>query len=1702
MPPTRYAPTAARPTAGGKGPLRGRRSATGAAGSSAGELVDAVEIEDFAPPSWRTVLNNRIDYGYPDFYPSRPGFGQPEDVLTEKNVKEGFSNPPPVHMNAESFSMHTAFHTALTDKGGLKWLMDTGRDIIKARDEAMPKLGERVFRISPRVTYNDAKRLAFLADLGNPAVPLLRLMRQPVPHGFKGVELLDTVFAPPSAVRAPAGESARPLPAPVPVDRAVWFVRVLGANEIAAHRGRTQPALNAVSAPSPAAAATPSSTATANTAPLPPLSSNDWYTAEFTNVFTAWLRAQLAQLTLPNPVGAANAPKAPGKPGMPAAKTVPSVLSDPKSRARWSAKWQYSMALLEQLRAKRLISIRLFMGWLVDNLGAANLAQVGFLAGLLAENVEHVLEHLAIARHCIRACCAKIEEIRASPARDAMMKIEEMLIELVRTLFTSNPEVLLSSRTWFRHAEMVRAIVAPSELSAVGPSALEQIEQRNARLAFVPAKTEGASSPRRQQMAELQKLDSMCADTDMVELCRAFFSGPCTPSNQTIDLAKLEDKVFILLNWAMGLYQLGSHRPYAVYTLLKLWLEIHNERPTSAAHPAFDFFPILFKWLDTSAAARKADNALAIGITFGEFTRQGIWSYGRYLQALIARGQTARANLPEPSHHLALLKVMPIFVPAQDLLAQRRLALSGDNAEKRRQETAEEERLLEAFKQEVQEYIPEVFGLTDYGRLPTYRDGVSHVLPSAASLSRFLFLQARFWLAPAFDNILRRGILDVSVFCRILDVYRQCRGYSSMADLLVKVTKQSSDPQIILVVIDTVRREADVWTAMDRWRQLSQVLLARFRTIQVFGAHHHALSALLLELGQKKRLPAEDANEVRCAVEADAAVKIQTPPGWGEPSQSMEAVRQVLVHKDTDKAAILSSRLFTRHGPFATWATLWWATVVGALDSVRHSSDPGVVAFAMAHIADVDRIAGGHVVGPVVTAWVAGLTTASRTALLSGRPGSPLVAVLLNLVIQRHTSAAVILDHLVYPGINAAALACTNTQPRLSSKRVRTVDSAVAFASQLLLCTGANALPPSTLYESLVLQTSRAQVFASTGMELVIKHLPDLVVLKHAKAVPAPTSDAVSALLGALSTMPQFKTAAFRHLELLKDAMLSNGWIKRSSEPAIEAGMVDALKAMMSDRAPGTKTPNSLPTLEQDGRLSPWRWTRIVLELRVEFKRLALRIANNDDVAEAKQAMNRLVRSSLNREASTDDVDLLCEAFRGVEPVVVQEILSVGLERLDTLLAAVLAAETQPQLAAVASSIELVLRVIDSTSRSAAVKVDTAGLGARTRILSLLAVALKAIERQVVTADDDHPAPVPVPVDLPKPEDTYKIILTLLRFTLGVSGPDVQAPNVPRPDYAALAVAFLHLCAAVLAESTDGPQELADLLANIVDAAPLQVVPAIHTALAYELTTPSIAGLVSRHPCFATVLPATRAPVRAMSIHTSSVVDPSMDAAITLDDRPWELFEHMAPPRAPANRGEYFLSSRPFKDTTSIALALFGPQMTRDDVPPPYPVDEAPWTAWAAERTWGNGLAGEPRAARQAATRLYARDEPDKDADDPPPSAPDAPLVHSRRRLSTRIAEHAAKAAGTDADPISILDDDDESDESELDVLERPPAGKRSRTSTAGSSTAPHAQAAKRPSTGGKAVPRKTTGGKSVARKATGGKTVRATSGKAVKSRK
>jgi mediator of RNA polymerase II transcription subunit 12 len=182
------------------------------------------------------------------------------------------------------------------------------------------------------VTYNEGGRVQFFADLANPAVPLHRMAREgKAPRDFKGLELLDTMFARVAPTR-PGVAAVSTTSEPIPFDRALWFIRVLGSHEIAAHRQRVQ-AAGPAAAPSPMPNTPSSSAAGAGASPAAALSSNDWYTQEFTNLFTSWLRTQLGQLVLPAK-GSAQPPKA-----------ATGVLGDEKTRGRWLAKWSYRSVL-------------------------------------------------------------------------------------------------------------------------------------------------------------------------------------------------------------------------------------------------------------------------------------------------------------------------------------------------------------------------------------------------------------------------------------------------------------------------------------------------------------------------------------------------------------------------------------------------------------------------------------------------------------------------------------------------------------------------------------------------------------------------------------------------------------------------------------------------------------------------------------------------------------------------------------------------------------------------------------------------------------------------------------------------------------------------------------------------------------------------------------------------------------------------------------------------------------------------------------------------------------------------------------------------------------------------------------------------------------------------------------------------------------
>jgi mediator of RNA polymerase II transcription subunit 12 len=155
-----------------------------------------------------------------------------------------------------------------------------------------------------------------------------------------------------------------------------------------------------------------------------------------------------------------------------------------------------------------------------------------------------------------------------------------------------------------------------------------------------------------------------------------------------------------------------------------------------------------------------------------------------------------------------------------------------------------------------------------YKRSSAFRASLDHQLKTAPSLNRYMFLQARFWLFPrCVEHLTAKGkapAMDPSTFGRLLQVFRQCYGLSTTADLMLAAIKQATNTEVVLMAMDTVTREADCWTANDRWSRIVDVLMERLHGLEV-GDLHRRIVGLLTELEMKGRLSKVEKKELKAA---------------------------------------------------------------------------------------------------------------------------------------------------------------------------------------------------------------------------------------------------------------------------------------------------------------------------------------------------------------------------------------------------------------------------------------------------------------------------------------------------------------------------------------------------------------------------------------------------------------------------------------------------------------------------------------------------------------------------------------------------------------------------------------------------------------------------------------------------------------------
>ncbi|KXT00562.1 hypothetical protein AC578_5231 [Pseudocercospora eumusae] len=143
-----------------------------------------------------------------------------EDILTETVVKGGYFDKAPAPNSAETTSAKPTIWSNLSAKNnmGLQTLSYLFTSVMEKRQAMGRVTAPSTFKPPPRVTVTDTKREAWLRDLANPDVPLRKQSRT-IPHGVRGKLLMEQCL----------GKD-------IPMPRAVWLAKCVGANELRAFR--------------------------------------------------------------------------------------------------------------------------------------------------------------------------------------------------------------------------------------------------------------------------------------------------------------------------------------------------------------------------------------------------------------------------------------------------------------------------------------------------------------------------------------------------------------------------------------------------------------------------------------------------------------------------------------------------------------------------------------------------------------------------------------------------------------------------------------------------------------------------------------------------------------------------------------------------------------------------------------------------------------------------------------------------------------------------------------------------------------------------------------------------------------------------------------------------------------------------------------------------------------------------------------------------------------------------------------------------------------------------------------------------------------------------------------------------------------------------------------------------------------------------
>lgn len=363
-------------------------------------------------------------------------------------MKHGFIDKISVSQN-ETNTARQSLYGLFKHKSGLQALSALFASVVEERQAHSKISSGTVFKPPPRVTLTEAKRKTWLTDLANPAVPLRKLSRT-IPQGIRGQTLLDQCFA-----------------NGVPIGRALWFAKCVGANEIRTLKRKGTSANFAAGA------------------------EIKWL-REWTINIEQFLEATFEQCRQPD----------------------------------WRRRANYALSLAVRLYSESLLDRDRYLDWIVKSMSSASLDAAPIWLLLTHLHTADMIKHRKRGRQLVGGL---LEKLRSSTERgeSLLAPLLARLKQMLRSIMQINLSCFVMPQSWRRYKSSVEKCLDLNSTSDL--RLLEQLSNRHGRLSTASELDSSESGTPRKLVIDIldsavapfnickiaQDCQSACANTDL-----------------------------------------------------------------------------------------------------------------------------------------------------------------------------------------------------------------------------------------------------------------------------------------------------------------------------------------------------------------------------------------------------------------------------------------------------------------------------------------------------------------------------------------------------------------------------------------------------------------------------------------------------------------------------------------------------------------------------------------------------------------------------------------------------------------------------------------------------------------------------------------------------------------------------------------------------------------------------------------------------------------------------------------------------------------------------------------------------------------------------------------------------------------------------------------------------------------------------------